>query len=82
MKRCPGSLAIREMKIKTMMRYCCMPIRMTKKLKKKKEITDNTNTSDEKKLECLGILIGMHNDTGILQNTLSVLYKVKYTLIL
>ena len=66
------------MQIKTMMRYHYIPIRMTKKKKKRKlliipvlQMGNNRNS--------YALLVGMQNGTGILENTLAVPYKIKYT---
>lgn len=75
MKRCPRSLAIREMKIKAMMRNHCITIIIANNKNRKlltipiPQMRNSCNTH--------ALLRGTQDGTGMLENTLAVPHKVK-----
>jgi len=72
MKRCVKSLIIREMQIKTTMRYYLIPVRMTFRKSKNNKCCEGVEKGNPPIL-----LVGMETGIAIMENSMKLPFKTK-----
>jgi len=68
MKRCPTSLIMRKMQIKTTMRYHLMPVRMAAIKKSTNDMLERVQTKGNP----LTLLVGMQMSTATVENSVEI----------